>query len=228
MIDLFRRGKRAEPQLIIAPPRGDAHCSVRKCSGTDAQRCAYRDRRDAVCQVGVCASHGVSIAGHMYCRRHASTLEATAAPAGHPRGVPELDDRAPSLVSWIARDLDVSIRGILTRSARRGESVLSDGYVHIVRDHDRRERWGQSWRIVDHTGLVLKVTIYVDDDDDANVHVRVGNILVAQGVPPWIADRREGLPINAALDIARRQRFYEELEAAIAAAVTPDALMRND
>jgi hypothetical protein len=43
--------------------------------------------------------------------------------------------------------------------------VLADDYVHLVRDQTREARWERGWRIVDHTGLVLKVTLFVNASD---------------------------------------------------------------
>ena len=59
----------------------------------------------------------------------------------------------------------------------------------------------------------------VSDDDDSLVRVRVVDIIVAEGVSPWIAHRRDGWDVDTAVDIAQRSRFYAFLEAAISAAV---------
>ena len=80
-------------------------------------------------------------------------------------GLPDLDNRAPSLVNWIARDLDANVRQLLAASAGRGESIIADDTVRVVRDFNRNARWEQSWRLVDHTGLILKVTIQVLEEE---------------------------------------------------------------
>ena len=72
----------------------------------DAQFCAYRDRRGAPCPAAFCPAHSVSFSGISYCRRHAGTVQAIGELAKDPNGFPDLNDRAPSLVNWIARDLD--------------------------------------------------------------------------------------------------------------------------
>ena len=131
----------------------------------------------------------------------------------------DVDDRAPSLVNWIANDLDRDVRKLLADAAHPGEDVLTDGFVQLTRDKVRRTRWERSWRIVDHTGLVLKVGIYTDEGDDALIHVRVGDRLVAEGVPPWIASRQAGDDSTPAVEISRRQQFYGSLEESIGEAV---------
>src|SRR5579863_543046 len=205
------------------PPASGIACVTRGCCSTDATQCEYRDRYGARCYLAGCAIHSVVRANRRYCRRHASTLDATAAPDGYPRVAPRLHERGPSLVNWVASDLDADIRALLTRHRRRTESVVADAQVRFVRYHNRHERWERSWRIVDHTGLVVKVTIWVDNSgDEAVIHARVGELLVAETVPPWIADRRAGETTSGAIDIARRRRFYEELLAAIALGMTQE------
>ena len=49
---------------------------------------------------------GVATEGKFYCRRHAGVLRAVGAEVTPQGGLPDIDNRAPSLVSWIARDLD--------------------------------------------------------------------------------------------------------------------------
>lgn len=227
MISAFRRGKpRADAPAVAVGPSG-IPCSARGCVDENAQLCAYRDRHGKSCGVARCAAHGVMFHGVTYCRRHASTVEAIDTPSGHANDVADVDDRAPSLVNWIANDLDKDVRQLLADAAHPGEDVLTDGFVQLTRDKLRRGRWERSWRIVDHTGLVLKVGIYTDEGDDSLVHVRVGDRLVAEGVPPWIASRQEGDESTPPVEISRRQEFYSSLQESIAAALKQAANFRR-
>lgn len=172
-----------------------------------------------MCQTAFCPLHGESIAGVAYCRRHAGTVRAIGALASDPNGRPDLDDRTPSLVNWISRELDGHIRGLLERTAREGETVLADEAVRLSRDHQRNLRWERSWRLVESTGLVLKVTIHVSEENNSLVRINVGSEMVADGIPPWIARRRMGEEVDIAIDVAQRQLFYKYLEESIAVAV---------
>jgi hypothetical protein len=192
---------------------------MRGCANDTAQPCAYRDRRERCCSAMICPAHGISLGGTMYCRRHAGTLQAIGALAQEPGGRPDINDRAPSLVDWIGRDLDRDIRKLLGRTARPGESVIADDTARLAHDFRRNARWERSWRVVDHTGPVLNVTLHVSEADASQVHVRVGTETVADGVPPWIARRREGQDVEAAIDISQRRLFYRYLEETISDAV---------
>jgi hypothetical protein len=222
---LRRRQRRQEP--VVAPSSGIA-CSVRTCASLNAQVCSYRDRRGRVCSLACCEPHSIAVAGSTYCRRHASTVRAITPPAGHANGVADLQDRAPSLISWIANDVDDAVRTLLATAARPGERIITDGYVQLTRDIVRRARWERSWRIVDNTGLVLKVSLSIDEGNDSLVHMRVGDLLVGQGVPPWIARRDQGDDVATAIDISQRQQFYRSIEATIAGALQDRNLFRRD
>jgi hypothetical protein len=222
MIATFRRRRRVEP----APQPSGVACSIRGCASVDAQSCSYRDRRGRSCTLACCRSHSTEVADDFYCRRHASTVRAVTAPIGHANGVPDLEDRAPSLINWIAHDIDGPVSALLATIARRGERVIIDGYVQRTRDIIRRARWERSWRLVDDTGLVLKVSIFIDEGDDALVHVRVGELIIAEGTPPWISGRQDAVGVS--IDLAQRQRFYDALIEAIAEAVRDRSLFRRD
>ena len=153
-------------------------------------------------------------------------MRAVTAPIGHANGLPDLEDRAPSLINWIAHDIDGPVSALLAAVARRGERVIIDGYVQRTRDIIRRARWERSWRLVDDTGLVLKVSIFIDEGDDSLVHVRVGELTVAEGTPPWISGRQETVAVS--IDLAQRQRFYDTLIEAIGEAVKDKRLFRRD
>ena len=216
---LFHRN-RPEAALEPTPPpilTTGVTCTVPGCANDTAQPCAYRDGRGRACAAAYCPDHGVSTNGRFYCRRHAGVVRAVGAmetPAG---GMPDVDNRAPSLVNWIARDLDGNVRRLLSGCANRGESVIADETVHIARDFNRKARWEQSWRLVDHTGLILKVTIQVFEENDTLVRVHVGSGVIADAVPPWIVRRTED--IDVATDVAQRQRFYQWLDESIFMAV---------
>lgn len=192
---------------------------MRGCNNQTAQLCAYRDRRERSCSAAICPAHSISLGGIVYCRRHAGTVQAIGELARDQSGHPDIDDRAPSLVDWIARDIDKGIRTLLARTARPGESVLADGAARLAHDFHRIARWERSWRLIEHTGPILNVTLHVTEEDDALVHVRVGTETVAGGVPPWIARRREGQDVEAAIDISQRRLFYRYLEETISEAV---------
>ena len=220
----FRR-KANEPTLPV--PATGIPCSARGCSDENAQPCSYRDRRGRTCRIASCRSHGVVVNGIRYCRRHAGTLQALDTRSGQPVTVPDVSDRAASLVNWIARDLDASIRASLAHAARTGESVVADDFVHLVRDQTRDARWERGWRIVDHTGLVLKVTLFVNDSDDSVVYIRLGEVIIASGTPPWIANRSQGIAPETSVDVAQRHVFYQSIESAIDAALRDASFYRR-
>jgi hypothetical protein len=213
---LFRRREQSPPPARAA---SGIACTMRGCANHTAQLCAYRDRRERSCSAKICPAHSILLGGITYCRRHAGTVQAIGELAGDQSGHPDIDDRAPSLVDWIARDLDRDIRTLLARAARPGESVIADDSARLAHDFRRNSRWERSWRLVEHTGPILNVTLHVAEADDSLVHVRVGTETVADGVPPWIARRREGQDVEAAIDISQRRLFYRYLEETISEAV---------
>jgi len=93
-------------------------------------------------------------------------------------------------VNWIARDLDTNVRRLLTGAAKTGESVIADDTVHVARDFNRKARWEQSWRLVDHTGVILKVTIQVLEENDSWC-ASMSERRHRRRCPPWIARRTE-------------------------------------
>lgn len=225
MSSLFRR--RRQEEVEAEPVSTGIMCGMPGCLNDTALPCAYRDRRGRGCDAVFCPDHRVTVAGVPYCRRHASTIQAIGEAAFDPNGLPDIDDRTPSLVNWVSRDLDEKIRAMLAGAARPGESVVVDDAVRLARDRSRASRWERSWRIVESTGIVLKVTVHISDEDDALVHVTVGADVVADEIPPWIARRREGLPFDATIDRDERHLFYQSLEERIAEAITRFAARPN-
>ena len=128
MTSFFRR-RRADPGPPSEPEQPVSTgitCSAPGCSNDTAVPCGYRDRRGRLCRATFCPDHGVTIGGVFYCRRHAGTVQAIGELAADPNGLPDLEDRTPSLVNWISRELDHHIRGLLEGAAREGETVVVD------------------------------------------------------------------------------------------------------
>ena len=216
---LFRRHQQTATLEVPRGTPGTLLCDARGCANYTAVRCGYRDRRGHACTAAFCPSHSASVGGIAYCRRHAGTITAIGDKAHDPNARPDLHDRSASLVAWIARDLDQPVRELLNRSARAGEKVIVDDDVTLAHDVNRHARWERSWRLVESTGVIIKVTIHVSEANDSLVHVRVGTEMVADGVPPWIAQRREGHELTASTDESQRKLFYRFLEENITAAV---------
>jgi len=215
-MSLFRRRTATE---TLDPPDGAATllCNFAGCGSHTASPCSYRDRRGRECGTAFCPDHATLVDGKRYCRRHGSTVLALGQQASDPLALPDVGNRAPSLVNWVAHDLDPPVTELLTKLARPEERVLSDQEVALVHDAIRNTRWERSWRLIDHTGVIVKITVVVGEEDDAVVRVRVGSEDVVRAVPPWIERRRLGLETSPEVDATQRRIFYRFIEENIAA-----------
>lgn len=199
---LFRR---RPPEF--STPIGTLPCSEHGCAKQTAITCAYHDLRGRTCGMAFCPEHWQSVGGVIYCRRHAGTITALGA-TSRDGPLPDLDNRGPSLVNWIAEDISAGVAELLERVARVGETVQTDTKVTAIFDQNRHKRWERSWKLIENTGVSLKVGVEVSDDtDDALIDARVGSYIVARGVPPWVARRRAGLDVDGAADDDQRELF---------------------
>lgn len=201
---LFRR-RPAEQTLVR---HGTLPCSEPGCDNRNAVACEYRDRRGNECDAVFCPQHWSEVNGGVYCRRHASTMEAFGSGVDTAT-LPDIDNRGPSLVRWVADELNDEIEALLRSVARADETVRTETEVLVFIDHDRKRRWERGWKLLESTGISLKVAITVSEgDDDALVEVRVGSNVIARGVPPWIARRRAGLENAGPVDRDQRELFH--------------------
>jgi hypothetical protein len=135
------------------------------------------------------------------------------------RALPDLDNRAPSLVEFMAGRLHDAVVNILqaTAAAHPGASIGTDG-LHVTRAGMPRVRgWQHQWRLFDHTGPLTTVALHVDEETDDLVQARVNGTVVHQAVPPWITQRMAPSEDD---DIARREAFDQELLSAIRQALS--------
>jgi hypothetical protein len=187
--------------------------------------CSYVDRRRRACGTRWCAQHALDIAGKQYCARHASTVIAVgqeALDAGH---LPELDNRVPSLVYWVGRDLDTDIPVILATviDESGGETLVVDPVALVAGGGRTTERrWERNWKVVSHVGISQKVTLQVLEGAPDDIVLRVGSVVVARETPPWIAAHDKGKALDPDDDHAERRAFYRRLHDAISAALVAE------
>lgn len=199
-----------------------ATCSRAGCDSPADFACSYVDRRRRSCTTAWCGRHGLEVNGRQLCARHASTVIAVGEEmlrAGH---LPELDNRVPSLVFWVGRDLDADVPQILAARVREaeGETMVVDP-VALVAGGGRtgERRWERNWKVLSHTGISQRVTLQVVEGQPTDVVLRVGQVVVAQETPPWIAARLAGHELGPDQDLVQRQAFYRRLHDAITAAL---------
>jgi hypothetical protein len=205
----------AGAQVVV----GALPCSVPDCANQTGEACGYVDRRGRNCPTAWCPDHQNIVGGVVYCRRHAGVVRAL--PDAIQAALPDLENRAPSLVNWVARDVEQVIQEIVTGyRARLGTDTLIADPVHLVFLGPERARvWERSWKLVDHTGWSLRVALEVDELRDTQVAVRVGRNVVARMVPPWIESRQRGESVPPELDAEQRAEFYRGITAAVASAI---------
>ena len=189
-------------------------CAAEGCDATGV-RCNYVDRRSRRCRTSWCSRHWAIAAGKPYCRRHASVVSAMAGSVSA-AGLPEVDSRAAALVGWVALELDGRVRAALRQAAPGSSTMLVVDPVQARPGYGRASRrWHRAWKLVDHTGVLRRVAIEVDEADDADVIAQVDAAVIGHGVPPWIARRREGVKVTPLVDAEQRRVFYEAIARSI-------------
>ncbi len=187
-------------------------CGEPGCEAEPVAACGYVDSRGIACRTHWCAEHGPEVAGQRYCRRHAGTMVALGSKANNPRALPDVGHRGASLVRWVYRDLDPALTTLLEAESRSNEHLLRDTEVAVGRAEDGRRCWEMSWKLASPSGIRLRITLMVEEQDDAVVLVRLGNEVLASGVPPWIEARRLGKQVSEDEDREQRRNFYAFLE----------------
>ncbi|MDQ6856721.1 MAG: hypothetical protein M3Z57_06565 [Candidatus Dormibacteraeota bacterium] len=195
-----------------APAPVLTRCGEPGCVALPVDACGYVDSRGAACRTHWCADHGPEVAGQRYCRRHAGTMVALGSKANNPRALPDVGHRGASLVRWVYRDLDPALTTLLDLESRSNEHLLRDTEVAVGRAEDGSRCWEMSWKLASPSGIRVRITLMVEEKDDAVVLVRLGDEVLASGVPPWIEARRLGKHVTEDEDREQRRSFYAFLE----------------
>jgi len=217
----------ARLSALVAEQLGAAPCSAADCDSVTAISCDYIDRRSIRCDTAWCPEHRIVVDSRVFCRRHAGTVSAL--PGGPLAGspLPDLDNRAPSLVSWVAREVDAEIRHLLLSIAGDDEAaqLIVDPVFLIFVGRERKRAWERSWKLVNHRGTAVRVALQVEEEDNSRVTIRVGSNVVARVTPPWITQRSSHPPTSAAIDGEERQQFNVEILDLIVVAVRQEVAL---
>jgi hypothetical protein len=216
---VFRR-RSSRPPAEPAAASARERCTAAGCRRRDGIRCSYVDKRARACPTAWCPEHVVDVAGIAFCRRHASTMTAIEG-SEIVAGLPDLDNRAPSLAGWIGRELDAPIRELFARIAPIPAATLVAEPVQLVlTPGGRSRRWAKTWKMIHRDEIVSRVSIEVDELDDCQVAARVDSKLIGRGVPPWIEHRLAGHRVEPTVDAAERRQFATAMARSIELVVT--------
>jgi hypothetical protein len=201
------------PMAISEPSAarfGQDPCSDRGCTSAHGARCEYVDRRGKECQTSWCPNHQYIVDGRVFCRRHAGIMVAILDLPEYERELPDLANRAPSLVEFMARRLHAGVVQLLQAigAEHPGASIAADGLHATMSGAPRVRGWEHKWRLFDNTGPLATLAVRVDEEADSVVQVRVDGSVVKSAVPPWITERE---PASPEADAARREAFDIEL-----------------
>jgi len=189
-----------------------ARCGEPGCEAEPVEACGYVDSRGNACRTHWCEEHGSEVAGHRYCRRHAGTMVALGSKANNPKALPDVGHRGASLVRWVYRDLDPALTTLLESESHSQEHLLRDTEVAVGRAEDGTRSWEMSWKLASPSGIRLRITLMVEEKDDSVILAKLGNDVLASGVPPWIEARRLGKKLSEDEDREQRRSFYAFLE----------------
>jgi hypothetical protein len=156
----------------------------------------------------------MTIEDHVYCRRHAGVVSALPSLDNSLAvSLPDLDNRAPSLVGWVSRQIDADVWRLLLKelSSGSGAQLIADPVTLIFVGIGRQRAWERSWRLDSHVGIAHRVSIVVQEADDTMVTVKVGGNPVEQVVPPWIQHRIRGETVAPEDDRREREEFYQRV-----------------
>ena len=211
--------RKTTPTVVEQPPSSGLRCQARGCNNNDAVACTYRDRRGRGCTAAFCADHSVVVDDDTYCRRHGGTMRALGWRGKARAGLPDVDNRGPSLVQHVANTLEPHIAQALAAVARPHEQVIAEREVNKAFEADRSARWERAWRLVDGTGVVIKIAVFVAESRPTVVAVRVGSHIVFEEVPPWIASRQNPEQASEEQEETARRDFFRQLQVTIAQGV---------
>lgn len=201
-----------ELNAALMQKEGAAPCSEPGCHATTALGCEYVDRRARSCSTSWCPQHRAVTDAHVYCRRHAGVINALPLnDTSLTMPLPDLENRAPSLVAWVARQIDSDAWRLMLRELEvaGGGQLIADPVTLVFVGVERARAWERAWKLATHDGVKRRVSILVAEADDAEIEVKVGSNVVTTVMPPWIRHRVARETVSDQQDAEERQAFNE-------------------
>ena len=222
---LFRKSKPQAPvektpeerAAELAARLGTLPCNERGCNETTGIACSYVDRRDRNCRTAWCPAHRMVVDEQIYCRRHAGVVSALPSETALSTPLPDLDNRAPSLVGWMARQIDADVWRLMLREldAAAGGQLIADPVTLVFIGVERQRAWERAWKLATHEGDQRRVSLVVEEANDHEVVIKVGSNVVDRLVPPWIAHRQRGETVTPEDDLREREQLNQHVLEAV-------------
>jgi|ERR1035437_830442 hypothetical protein len=211
-----------DEEEIHGPILGTGKCMENGCVQVNASQCAYIDRRARECETCWCPDHHLPLQGKPYCRRHYGIMKALSGAKFNDQLPPDLENRAPSLVEWVANGLEDDVMALLEKlkEDRKANKVMRMPLLLALYRQPAARIWVRTWQLADANGPTLKVQIMVDEEKDIEVIIRVDSETMIRLVPPWILQRQNGEVVSKEEDLARRDIFRNKLLDAVARGIT--------
>jgi hypothetical protein len=235
----MRRRQRTEPlqvppEVLAAQLRleelqqreGVLPCTEHGCTELTGVECDYADRRDRRCDTAWCPEHRVIVNDRIFCRRHAGVISALPPPeSALVASLPDLGNRAPSLVAWMARIIDSEVWRLLLGEfeSDSGGHLIADPVMLVFTGVERERAWERTWKLVTHQGITNRVSLLVDEADDSTIAVKVGSVVVDRLRPPWITHRQLHETVSEEVDLDEREAFNARVLAAIEQGMAKEA-----
>lgn len=191
------------------------YCAAESCDALGMYRCAYIDRNDQQCPTSWCANHIIVSNGTPYCRRCAGIVSRVEHLPDDLR--PALSTRAPSLVAWVASDLDDTVRSMLEASALEIDGATVRQEPMQVEDLV----WSFGWELLVGTVVEHSVFIEVSEKKDSHFGIVVDGLNVIVAVPPWIERREASKFVSEFQEQLERRSFYARIVGFISQGLSP-------
>jgi len=198
----------------LAAREGNHQCTAAGCTATTGLPCEYVDRRDRHCRTAWCPQHRLVLLQHVFCRRHSGIIAALpSADSALSSPLPDLENRAPSLVGWMAKQLDSDIWQLMLRElqAESAGQLVSDPVALVFVGIERQRGWERAWSLALPGGDRRRVSLLVEEALDSELVVRVGVNVVDRVTPPWIQHRMRGEGVDEEQDRDERARFNQRV-----------------
>jgi hypothetical protein len=89
--------------------------------------------------------------------------------------------------------------------------LISDPVTLVFVGIDRQRAWERAWTLAIPAGDRRRVSLLVEETNDAQVVVKVGANVVDRLTPPWIEHRMRGEAVDEAQDRDERARFNQRV-----------------